>query len=239
MPLRGQGAARHALIVAHGAPADPEPQEAALQALARAVAAGLPGWELRGVTLAAEGALEAALAGLEAPLVYPFFMAEGWFTGTALPRRLADAGARGARLLAPFGTDPALPALMSGAARDAAAETGIEAAEATLLIAAHGARGARRASATTLAGVAALERLSGFARVLAGFIEEPPFLADAARAAGRGVCLPFFALAAGHVVADVPAALAEAGFEGPLLPPIGAHPGVPGLIAAALAGAAA
>ncbi|PKP84246.1 MAG: cobalamin biosynthesis protein CbiX [Alphaproteobacteria bacterium HGW-Alphaproteobacteria-2] len=239
MPHSRPPQTRHVLIVAHGAPADPEPQEAALQSLGHRVAEELPGWDVRGATLAAERRLEAALAGLDAPLVYPFFMAEGWFTGTALPRRLAAAGAQGARVLAPFGTDPALPALMVEAGRNAAAEAGIEAAGAALLIAAHGARGSRTAAATTLASVAALERMSGFARVLAGFIEEPPFLADAARRAARGVCLPFFALAAGHVVDDVPAALEQAGFEGPLLPPIGAHPGVPGLIAAALRAAAA
>ena len=39
---------RDALIVAHGAPADPAPQEAVLQALATATAQHLPqGWRLR------------------------------------------------------------------------------------------------------------------------------------------------------------------------------------------------
>ncbi len=57
-----------------------------------------------------------------------------------------------------------------------------------------------------------------------GFVEETPSLADAARDLTPAICLPFFALRAGHVVDDVPAALAEAGFTGPLLPAIGEHP---------------
>lgn len=75
---------RSALIVAHGSPSDPDPQEAALQALAQAVAAHLPGWQVRGATLAAEGAFDAGVAALEAPLIYPFFMARGYFTGRVL-----------------------------------------------------------------------------------------------------------------------------------------------------------
>jgi len=53
------------------------------------------------------------------------------------------------------------------------------------------------------------------------------------------VCLPFFALRAGHVSQDVPQALAQAGFRGPLLAPIGEHAGVPRVIAAGLSRAAA
>lgn len=227
-----------ALIVAHGAPADPDPQEAALAALAGAVARQAPGWRVRGATLAAPGALEAALAGLRAPVVFPFFMAEGWFTGRELPRRLAAAGAGGLRQLRPFGTLPGLVALCRRAARDGAAATGIDPAGATLILAAHGSAVSRTSRLTAEATAAALRDMADFARVVTGYIEESPYLAEAAAGAGPGVCLPFFALTAGHVTGDVPEALAAAGFAGPLLPPVGADPGVPALIAAALAEAA-
>jgi sirohydrochlorin ferrochelatase len=82
--------------------------------------------------------------------------------------------------------------------------------------------------------VAQMQARTRFARVVAGFVEEPPYLADAARDLGPAVCLPFFALRAGHVETDVPEALAAAAFDGPLLPEIGAHPDVPALIADAL-----
>lgn len=232
-PDRPPPAGLEAVIVAHGQPGDPEPQEAALRALAARVAAHLPGATVRGATLAQSGALEAALAGLAAPLVYPFFMAEGYFTGRARPARLRQAGAR-VRQTAPFGTDPALPALMAGAARDGAAAAGIDPAGATLLLAAHGSQVSATSKDSVHAMAGALARLTPFRAVTVGLIEEPPFLAEAARGLGQALCLPFFALRAGHVVGDIPEALAKAGFAGPLLPPIGEHPGVPALIAAAL-----
>jgi sirohydrochlorin ferrochelatase len=228
---------RDALIVAHGAPADPAPQEVVLQALAAATAPHLPaGWRIRGATLAAEGALDSSLDGLHAPLIYPFFMAEGFFTGTLLPRRLAEAGAINATQTAPFGIDPALPALMARVALAAAAQTP---ADTNLLVAAHGSKVSRTSADSTHAMVAALGPLTGFNRILAGFVEEAPFLADQARELGTGICLPFFALEAGHVIGDIPEAMEEAGFQGPILPPIGQHPDVPALIAAALIRAAA
>ena len=229
-------APRDALIVAHGAPADPAPQEEVLQALAAATASHLPqGWRIRGATLAAEGALEAALDGLNAPLIYPFFMAEGFFTGTLLPRRLADAGATGAQQIPPFGIDPDLPALM---ARVALAAADKAPAETNLLVAAHGSKVSRTSADSTHAMLAHLGPLTGFNRILAGFVEEAPFLADQARELGHGICLPFFALEAGHVIGDIPEAMEEAGFQGPILSPIGQHPEVPALIAAALIRAA-
>ncbi|MCD1625580.1 MAG: CbiX/SirB N-terminal domain-containing protein [Paracoccaceae bacterium] len=230
---------RDALIVAHGAPADPAPQEAVLQALATATAQHLPqGWRLRGATMAAEGALEAALEGLNAPLVYPFFMAEGFFTGTLLPRRLADAGATETLQTAPFGIDPALPDLMARVALEAATAAGIDPVVSSLLVAAHGSKVSRTSADSTHAMVAKLGPLTGFGRILAGFVEEGPFLADQARELSAGICLPFFALEAGHVVGDIPEAMEEAGFDGPVLPPIGQHRDVPALIAQALLRAA-
>ena len=57
---------------------------------------------------------------------------------------------------------------------------------------------------------------------------------DAARGLEAALCLPLFTLNAGHVLNDVPEALAEAGFKGPVLNHIGAHADVPSMIAAAL-----
>jgi sirohydrochlorin ferrochelatase len=234
-----------ALIVAHGSPSDPAPQEAAMQALAARTAAHLPGWRVRGATLAAPGALEQALDGLDHPRIHPFFMAEGWFTRVLLPRRLAAAGASGAAG-APIGRDglqrtpafghaPGLPALCAAWTRQAAETAGIPPRRATLLLAAHGSRVSRASAEGARATAALLGRLAPFARVETGFIEEEPTLAAAARGLGpAAVCLPFFALRAGHVAEDVPQALAAAGFRGLLMPPVGEHPQVPALIAAAL-----
>ena len=232
--MQASGEGKEALLVAHGSPADPAPQEAVMMALAVRVAMWLPGWQVRGATLASSGSLDQAVSRMRAPLVYPFFMAQGWFTRTTLPKRLEAAGATGLHQLAPFGTDPALPRLMVQAARAGAQAGGLDPGRTCLLIAAHGSKVSRTSADSTWAMVDQLREKAGFASVQAGFVEEAPFLAETATGLGRAICLPFFALSAGHVVDDVPDALAQAGFDGILLPPIGENVGVAPLIATAL-----
>lgn len=222
---------RSALIVAHGSPADPGPQEAALQALAVRVAMWLPGWRVRGATLAAKGALEAALKGMDAPLIYPFFMAEGWFTRTNLPKRLDGVG----RQLPAFGGDPGMVDLVVRVAVDGALAAGLVPAEAVLLIAAHGSQVSRASADGARALAEGVAARGAFGRVEVGFVEESPYLGDVAKGLGPAICLPFFALRAGHVAVDVPEALSAAGFGGVLLPAIGEHGEVARMIAAALA----
>lgn len=226
-----------ALIVAHGQPSDPGLAEAALTALCRAVAGHLPGWHLRSATLAAPGALDRALEGLAAPAVLPFFMAEGWFTRTALPRRLRAAGAPEARILPAFGSDPAVEALAETVVRRAAAAAGWPLQDTVLVLVAHGSR-TGPASALATARLADRLRTLPLRDMRLAFIEEPPFLDDVAALAGpEALCLPLFVAEGGHVTTDIPAALVAAGFTGRCLPPLGTDPAVPSLIAALLRGA--
>lgn len=219
-------AQREAILVAHGSPADPDPQEAVMQALAVRVSFWAPGWHVRGATLAKDGALEAALARMKAPLIYPFFMAEGWFTRINLPRRLNAAGREGLTQLLPFGTDPALPDLIEAVLRAAGGPGPV-------LLAAHGSKVSKTSGDTTYQMAATLEA-RGLGPIHPAFVEEAPFLQEVAAKMASGTCLPFFALSAGHVVQDVPEALEAAAFKGPRLPPIGEAAGVAALIAAAL-----
>lgn len=228
---------RSALIVAHGQPSDPEPAEAALAALADGVRAALSGWRIASATLAAPGALTRAVAefGGVAPVVYPFFMADGWFTRTNLPRRLARDGIASARVLPAFGTDPALHALVVTRLQEALAAHGWQARDATVILAAHGARGAAGSALATVALARAVRAGLGLFDLRIGFIEEAPHIADTAWGAGdRALCLPLFVAGGGHVTDDLPRALQEAGFSGPLLPPIGSDARAPGVIAEAL-----
>ena len=212
-----------------------------MAALARAVARLLPGWEVRGATLAAPGALEAALAAFgPAPVaVYPHFMTDGWFVGTRIPDRLAAAGRSDCPVLAPFGRDPATVGLCLRAALDGARAHGLDPASTTLLLAAHGSPSDPRPAAATRAVAEALDRAGAFRAVATGFVDEAPSIAEAARTSGATLCLPFFAARNGHVLEDVPAQLADGGFAGPVLDPVGEHPDAPFLIAAALRRAAA
>ncbi|HRK42014.1 MAG TPA: CbiX/SirB N-terminal domain-containing protein [Gemmobacter sp.] len=213
-----------ALIIAHGSPADPLPQERWMQALAARVRMWLPGWRITGTTLALPGALEAAVARQPQALIYPFFMAEGFFTRRQLPKRLEAAGMLTPRQLPAFGHHPALPALL---AQVVTAQPG------TVLLAAHGSQ-VSRASATQTEALADDLRAQTGRTVLAGYVEEAPFLQDVARVEGPAFCLPLFATRAGHVAQDVPEALETAGFQGTLLPAIGEHAEAARLIAEAL-----
>lgn len=215
---------KHALIVAHGQPSDPGPAGAALEALAARVAALLPGWSVGAATLAEDGAMARAVVGLPGGVVFPMFMAGGWFTKVQIPKRLAEVGAEGWVVLEPFGCDPAVHDLCVALAREAGASEAI--------LAAHGSFKSSVPSdiARHVAGRIAAE--TG-ARVAAGFIDQEPRLATLAGMSG--VCLPFFAAEGGHVSDDIPAALAEAGFTGRILPPVGLDARVPGIIAAAIA----
>lgn len=230
-----------AVVVAHGVPSNPEPLDRALAALAAKVGRAMPtaGIAVRGATLARRGSLESALA--EAPAgaavrIYPFFMSDGYFTRKVLPRRVAAAREGAVIFLPPFGLDPRLPGLCARRACETVAASGHNPADAILVLAAHGSQ-TNPASAEATRSVARQIEAMGVVRdVRAGFVEEVPSIAEAARGIGAApaVCLPLFATSGGHVEDDIPDALAAAAFQGTLLPPIGEDPDVPALIAAAL-----
>ena len=214
---------KHALIVAHGQPSDPRIAGAALEALADKVQALLPGWSVGAATLAEAGAVARAVAGRPGGVVFPMFMAGGWFTRVQIPKRLAEAGAEGWRVLEPFGCDPAVHDLCVTLVREAGAGQ--------VILAAHG---SFKSSAPSDIAVHVAERIGveTGAEVAVGFIDQEPQLSTLS--GWGGVCLPFFAAEGGHVSDDIPAALAEAGFAGRILPPVGLDARVPGIIAAAI-----
>ncbi|KFE35187.1 CbiX/SirB N-terminal domain-containing protein [Thioclava atlantica] len=222
------------VIVAHGSPSDPETQEAALKSLASSVGDLLPGRTVRSATLASRGALEAALDGLDDPWIYPFFMAEGWFTKTELPRRIADMGVK-ARVLRPFGVDPELSDLIARVVISAATESDRPISDLPLILVAHGSKVARRSRDSVYDMAESLAQRRDMPPIHVALIEEPPYLEDVAKELGDGICLPFFALRAGHVQGDIPEALQQAGYRGLRLAEIGAHREVPALVAKAIA----
>jgi len=234
-PFRTAPATDAALLVVHGSPSDDAPQQAAVAELADHVADRLPGWRVEGTTLATPGLLDAALDRLSGPLIVPVFMADGWFTRTQLPERIAAAGHGGLAQLAPLGTRPAFHALALDAALRGCAAHGLNPAAVTVVLAAHGARKHPAPAAATHRAAAHMRAARRFRAVRPAFVEEAPFLADVlGDADAPALCLPYFALAAGHVTGDLAEAAAAAGFTGPILPHLGAHPGLPALIATAL-----
>ncbi len=224
---------RTALIVSHGQPSDPDFAENALRLLARRVAEHLPDWEVLSVTLAKPGALAAAVAGRVEGLVYPMFMAGGWFPTTELPRRMAEAGAVNWGYLPPFGVDQRVQALARAVVLEAAEGAGQAVSATSVLVAAHGS--SRSSAPSQVAhGLAAQLKRTGFARAEAFFIDQAPQISNAGGFGADAICLPFFAAEGGHVTDDLPGALAAARFGGRVLQPLGLDARVPGLIAAAL-----
>ena len=215
---------RTALIVAHGQPSDPLPAAQALEALAARVEGLMPGWEVAAATLAEPGAIARGVQGRAGGVVFPMFMTGGWFTRVQIPAKLAEAGAVGWTVLEPFGCDPAVHDLCVTLVREAGGNE--------VILAAHGSFKSSVPSdiANHVAGRIAAEAGASCA---AGFIDQDPQLASLRGFAG--VCLPFFAAEGGHVSEDIPAALAEAGFQGRILPPVGLDARVPGIIAQAIA----
>lgn len=222
-----------AIIVSHGQPSEPNPAEITLAELATRVARQLPDWTIASATLAKPGALELAVekAGPDA-LIYPFFMTDGWFTRTMVPKRLGRADAR---ILPPLGTDPALPDVATEYLGEELAQRDWLANETHLIIASHGSGKSRNSARDTECFAEALAARITFANIRTGYIEEPPFLKDAAQIGTKqAICLPFFAAQGGHVIDDIPEALNQVGFGGSRLHPIGTHPRIPAMIAAAL-----
>ena len=213
------------LIVAHGQPSDPAPAEAALADLAAAVASLLSGRKVGSATLAAPGALAAAVAAAgPGGAVFPLFMAGGWFTRVHLPGQLAKAGAVDWRVLEPFGCLQAV--------QDLAVQLVLESGAKEAIIAAHGSF--KSPVPAAIAGRVAAAVAARGLRVGCGFIDQEPRLAGLTGFGPEAVCLPFFAAEGAHVSRDIPTALDEAGFQGRLLPALALDARVPGLIADAI-----
>ncbi|WP_170409196.1 CbiX/SirB N-terminal domain-containing protein [Ruegeria atlantica] len=213
----------HALIVAHGQPSAPDPAEAALAAYAAEVDEYCDGVTVRSATLAAPGVLEARLDELpEDTVIYPLFMAKGWFVTSALPKRL---GGKNTRILDPLGVDSMLPTLAAVALQNTLSYNGWNAADSDFVLAAHGSGRSRNPSAVATAFSMELAEKITFRSIRVGFVEEAPSIAEAATGASdQALCLPFFACNGGHVLEDVPQELARAQFKGHVMPVVGDLP---------------
>ena len=224
---------REVVLVAFGSLAEPEVLDAAIQEVKAMVAAELPGWTVRGATIGAEGSITRGFDGLsESAPVFPLMMVDGWILRKILPEALAAAGRKGTRILKPLGLLPAFRMACAEMIRGGLREAGLEAADATVVLAAHGSARGPRPAACTRALAEELQEATGVKAVLPGYLEETPFLTDALRDAPEpAICLPCFASNAWHATGDVPRAVQESGFCGLVLPTAGTVPAVPAIIA--------
>jgi sirohydrochlorin ferrochelatase len=224
------------VIAAHGDRGGAEPN-ATLFGHRDAIACELPARLVAAGVLKGEPSIEAALADAKASgagrvLVFPFFMADGYFVRAVLPARIAVAGAGAlATILPPLGLEPRLAPLIHAGALSAARSAGFEAAASRLLLVGHGSELGPASADATRAMAARLGLLGGFAEIATAFIEEPPFLDDElAGARLPTVVAGFFSGDGLHAGEDVPQAIREAGARAVYAGPIGRHAGIPSII---------
>lgn len=203
------------LIAAHGERRDGAGNEGVARLAAALAERGLAA-EIGVGFIKGDPGIAAALNGFSVPdvLVYPLFLADGYFFRTRLPRIIAAAGEGAAvryrvRMLPPLGVDPLLVDVVADEARRTAAAAGMDDAAAVVLLA-HGTPRdpASRQAADTMA--CRLRDGGLFHSVRSAFLEEPPSLAEAlAGIAGPAVVVGLFAGEGLHGAADVPRLITE------------------------------
>lgn len=229
------------VLVAHGDRGGDGTANAALFALRDALGSDGAFASVVAGVLKGEPSLEAALteavaSGGREVFVYPVFMADGYFTSTVLPQRLAaEAPSVPVRILPPLGLDPGLPPLMHACALAAAARAGFDPNASDVLVVGHGSQMARASAEATERAAGALRSLGVFASVSVALLEEPPFVGDVLAATDRPVIvLGFFSGDGLHAGEDVPALMAEVGTPAIYAGSTGILPGIPDLVRQAL-----
>jgi len=174
-------------------------------------------------------------------IVYPFFLADGYFTRVALPQLIdkakADDSAHAITVLSPLGLEPALVDVIADEAVAAAHVRRISPQEMTAVLLAHGSTkdGASRIAAGQLAD--RLRECQRFRDTRVALLEEPPSLADAiADVKGPIVVVGLFAGEGMHGASDAKRLVAElARKDVVLIGPVGLFAGIAAVIAAAVA----
>lgn len=168
--------------------------------------------------------------------VLPLLMSDSYYTRQAIPQRLGLGIPDMAQIIIdpPIGLHPRLPNFIAAESAAALERSGIEPANARLLLVAHGStKSTASADATRrVAGMVALTKK--FAAVEVAFLEEPPFLSDQLRNLSGPLCV--FGLFVGeglHGGEDLPRAVADNVRPGLILaPPLADCEGMIDLIAA-------
>lgn len=182
-----------------------------------------------------ETALLQALRTKPAALViYPFFMAEGYFVKSVLPERIADVDIGCPILICPpLGLNPRLPILIAQAACDASQQANIVTETARLLVVGHGSKiGPASAQSTRyVADAVRLSKIAPFAEIDVAFLEEEPFLEAQLTHSQRPTLVSGFFNGDGlHAGEDVPNAIAATNASAIYAGPIGQHDEISDLI---------
>lgn len=163
--------------------------------------------------------------------IVPCFMSRGYAARTLVPQELGLAGpltrlSRGARQAAPLervfycdpvGTHPRLTEVIARHVEETCRVHDLDPAAVSVLLVGHGTPRDPVSGEAARRHAARLEERAGFARVRAAFLEEPPYLKDAAEGLGGRptVAVGLFAEAGAHGEEDVPRLLGLGPAAGP------------------------
>ena len=211
---------RPLLVVAHG-DGGSDPRDETVRLLAERLARRLDvpvDWATlkRPVTFAEARARLAAALGragdddLGPVLVYPLFMAEGFFVRVKLPKLLAENGFTETAMLPVFGLDPGLVDLIEHRLRAVASmQGGHIPADLTIALIAHGSASGDAGSRLASEAIAVTLRARLGADIHLGFIEEEPFFDRVIVEKRAGIVVGLFVSAGTHALDDVAAHVAR------------------------------
>ena len=168
-------------------------------------------------------------------IVYPLFASSGYFTRDRLVQLLDDANhqSREIQVVPPFGLDPGLPDLVVAFAGQAARSRAIAPRACTVICLAHGSRRNSASREATEQIAREVESKGEFREVRSAFLEERPFLGEAAASvSGPAIVVGLFSGKGMHGARDAPRLTAELGRDSfSFAGVIGNAPGVEDLVA--------
>lgn len=155
-----------------------------------------------------------ALVALTAPkvIVYPLFVANGYFTRDRLAQLLDEANneSRNVEVLPPLGLDPGLPDFVLAAATGAALQSGFAPQASTVILLAHGSRRNSASREATERIAREIRHRAAFQDVHIALLEERPFLRDTeALVRGPVIVVGMFSGEGMHGAGDAPRLIAE------------------------------
>lgn len=201
------------LLVAHGERGG-RLDNARLLELADEIRSNLGNVEVEAGVLRGTPSIQDAWQNLTAPnrLVYPFFMADGYFCNRILPKKIAEAvgeAANDLKMLPPFGVSEWIAEGITGALLRELQSIGRAGERAPLMIVAHGASVDKQSSTRARELADALRRTGNFGAVSCSFLDEAPHVEDVIETLlPNSLVLPHFNGLGSHSVDDM-AELAE------------------------------
>jgi sirohydrochlorin cobaltochelatase len=219
------------LIAAHGSHLDPRSSEPVHRHAATLRRSGRFDRVLTGFWKE-EPALCRSLDGVGADrvVVVPFFMADGYFTRTIIPRELAQCFAGELCITSPVGLAPGVTDLVAESVRVAGAT-----ASDTVVVLGHGTPRNETSAAAAACHAAKLAATGEFARVLPLYLDQEPSIAgfNPAGCPGRLIVVPLFVSDGWHVGTSIPDAMASGPMRDAVLTPaVGTLPAAADVIAA-------